>query len=560
MKGLRNQLAFSAVITLAAWVICNTPAAAVELLVNGNLESSISPPGWSLTQSVTGVPGANVNATEQVTFANDPPETAGGLGLFLRPFAGNTGPYAGQNQKINAVLSQTVSGTAGRTYTFTGRSWFANGDGDPLTPNDGYPGGVDLLSSRSPSDPTPGDPNDPSTVPSPTETTFELAFLDSSLAVIGSPVVLDLRTEQMNDITWRTHTLMGLAPAGTTKVRVTAAANDMVDNFGFQSAYFDNFTLRDSVLPGTERLSNGNLNTVGPPNGYTVIQSPAGTEPTIGFRDFANHTPGGVQGLWLRSFAGGDGKLSQTVPGTAGGDYEFSAWSKWEIGYIDADPSHPEVQTFMTMEFLDASSAVVGAPVTLDLQLGPDGLPTGTDGQANDATWRQFSLEGTAPAGTASVRISAGATGMANSGFNPQSAFFDDFSLIATLAGLLGDFNGDSKVDAADYVIWRKNAGTTNTLPNDNGIGGTVGTAHYNLWRANFGNMAGSGAGAGAVPEPAAHFLALIGLLGVAGIRRSCDLRSSHPCGHPPNAPMLRRSKPNCLRTGDPERPVHCWT
>jgi T5SS/PEP-CTERM-associated repeat protein len=57
-----------------------------------------------------------------------------------------------------------------------------------------------------------------------------------------------------------------------------------------------------------------------------------------------------------------------------------------------------------------------------------------------------------------------------------------------------GDFNEDSKVDAADYVWWRKNGGTQQ---------------QFNLWRANFGNMAGSGASVSTdgstpanVPEP----------------------------------------------------------
>ncbi len=43
------------------------------------------------------------------------------------------------------------------------------------------------------------------------------------------------------------------------------------------------------------------------------------------------------------------------------------------------------------------------------------------------------------------------------------------------LAGLPGDFNSDGKVDAADYVTWRKNNGTNNVLANDNGLGTPIG-------------------------------------------------------------------------------------
>ncbi len=95
--------------------------------------------------------------------------------------------------------------------------------------------------------------------------------------------------------------------------------------------------------------------------------------------------------------------------------------------------------------------------------------------------------------------------------------------LLATgpVAGVPGDYNGDGKVDAADYVVWRKNEGTTNVLPNDP-IGGTIGAAHYNQWRTNFGAMGGAGSGDsasadGAVPEPATMLLLLLAAL-VAGL------------------------------------------
>jgi hypothetical protein len=71
------------------------------------------------------------------------------------------------------------------------------------------------------------------------------------------------------------------------------------------------------------------------------------------------------------------------------------------------------------------------------------------------------------------------------------------------IIGLAGDYNSNGIVDAADYVVWRKS--------NINGPQG------YADWRANFGKtLAGSGssalASAAAVPEPAAWFLAVIGV------------------------------------------------
>lgn len=78
---------------------------------------------------------------------------------------------------------------------------------------------------------------------------------------------------------------------------------------------------------------------------------------------------------------------------------------------------------------------------------------------------------------------------------------------------LPGDFNVNGVVDAADYVLWRNSNGTSNALPNDNGLGTPIGPAHFNLWRAHFGQTAGSGVGSLAnapVPEPGT-LLAYIG-------------------------------------------------
>jgi hypothetical protein len=81
------------------------------------------------------------------------------------------------------------------------------------------------------------------------------------------------------------------------------------------------------------------------------------------------------------------------------------------------------------------------------------------------------------------------------------------------------DYNHNGIVDAADYVIWRKQNGTS--VPNGTGADGNsdgqVNTADYDFWRANFGNPAGSGSGAnlstGAVPEPMSGALFLIGAI-----------------------------------------------
>lgn len=79
--------------------------------------------------------------------------------------------------------------------------------------------------------------------------------------------------------------------------------------------------------------------------------------------------------------------------------------------------------------------------------------------------------------------------------FNTGHAF------LGTSMALSGDYNNDGKVDAADYVVWRKNNGTI------------YNATAYNTWKANLGKtLAGSGAAARiSVPEPGLWPLMAIG-------------------------------------------------
>ncbi len=79
---------------------------------------------------------------------------------------------------------------------------------------------------------------------------------------------------------------------------------------------------------------------------------------------------------------------------------------------------------------------------------------------------------------------------------------------------LLGDFNQNNKVDAADYVIWREKEGLSTTLPNSGTLTGPIGQDHYDLWRSHFGNGTGSGSATAlyshAVPEPCTLPVAIV--------------------------------------------------
>jgi hypothetical protein len=88
-----------------------------------------------------------------------------------------------------------------------------------------------------------------------------------------------------------------------------------------------------------------------------------------------------------------------------------------------------------------------------------------------------------------------------------------DVSLGASTVTVTGDYNGDNKVDAQDYVLWRKSPGTYGGNP-----------AGYNAWRANFGTGVpggGTSIGGASVPEPASAALLIIGLAAFCSRRRS---------------------------------------
>lgn len=76
--------------------------------------------------------------------------------------------------------------------------------------------------------------------------------------------------------------------------------------------------------------------------------------------------------------------------------------------------------------------------------------------------------------------------------------------LSSEAVGLVGDYNRNGIVDAADYTVWRDALGTVTELENDL-LGETVGQAQYNQWVANFGNTMEQFA----VPEPGSFFFVI---------------------------------------------------
>jgi len=96
--------------------------------------------------------------------------------------------------------------------------------------------------------------------------------------------------------------------------------------------------------------------------------------------------------------------------------------------------------------------------------------------------------------------------------FTWDVSYMDDSVVLEVIGvGLAGDFNGDGLVDTVDYAVWREGLGTQYT------------TAHYDTWRANFGNSSSAAlatSGSAGVPEPASLLLILLASIAALASRR----------------------------------------
>ncbi len=143
---------------------------------------------------------------------------SGANGFWVRAYEGFPNP-------VNASVTQTVAGEAGKTYRFTGWSYFEKA----------YSGGVTVL-----------DPDSPwGATNSTTQTMFEMAFLNAVAMCSVRRLLSTCARCNKNDATWRQHALSGVAPAGTASVRVGVNVIDMYQNVDkpFQTANFDDFSL-----------------------------------------------------------------------------------------------------------------------------------------------------------------------------------------------------------------------------------------------------------------------------------------------------------------------------
>lgn len=94
-------------------------------------------------------------------------------------------------------------------------------------------------------------------------------------------------------------------------------------------------------------------------------------------------------------------------------------------------------------------------------------------------------------------------------------------TLVLVSDGLVGDFNRNGTVDAADYTVWRDSLGQTGKTPADANEDNIVDVEDFNLWKHNFGTtLSGSSSSSASVPEPAGMMVVSITCIFAAAVRR----------------------------------------
>lgn len=82
--------------------------------------------------------------------------------------------------------------------------------------------------------------------------------------------------------------------------------------------------------------------------------------------------------------------------------------------------------------------------------------------------------------------------------------------VVVTLDFVVGDYNGDGQVSAADYTVWRDNLGSTVNLSADGDNNGVVDINDYLIWSNNFNASSNVDSQADSVPEASTFVYAFL--------------------------------------------------
>jgi hypothetical protein len=171
-----------------------------------------------------------------------------------------------------------------------------------------------------------------------------------------------------------------------------------------------------------------------------------------------------------------------------------------DLGLFDVDFNDPDV--------LDPVGSILGSGMNARLFSNADGTVVYEPGSTVSATFGGTQFNWTISYTGDITWDGNGDTGVVSGISESGGTDIVLMGLSSVDIGLPGDFNNDGKVDAADYVVWRKTDGTQ---------------PGYAEWRTNFGRTAeppGLGQNA-AVPEPALVPLLLVPIIAGFAKRRA---------------------------------------
>jgi autotransporter-associated beta strand protein len=241
--------------------------------------------------------------------------------------------------------------------------------------------------------------------------------------------------------------------------------------------------------------------------GYTLTQNLHGTGAVAGTLAMAAGTkvqPGGgvstgTDGFTPTGFAVGVGQLSLNSL-----DMSVGSQLEWNLSALSTNSPGVNFDMLTVAGNLKLGGS---SSLALDFSLLPGQGPSSGNAFWNSShAWKIIDTN-TNTGGTNFASIANGALTAGN--FTTSlgaGADAGDIFLNFAPGSIPGDYNADGKVDARDYVVWRKDPLSHGGTP-----------AGYNTWRANFG--AGSGAGSSAlrtdpVPEPETLALVMVSALG----------------------------------------------
>ena len=287
------------------------------------------------------------------------------------------------------------------------------------------------------------------------------------------------------------------------KINFHSPADPTVTNVNEHHVYFSDPTL-DEMLDFTTPLHM---------EGTITFNSPTATEPNFCFCWYAASATDHRIGLGISNLT-----ATQNPPDGAVADR-----LRIDFGYATNPPSGSNRFYYVTADGTDDQTNLNSVipngsyPFTFDYTPGPMGMAGGTINATignyfntvqplenepwdNDfVTFDRFGI----------VQRSTGSTTQ-----NPTNTYTVEFSNVTYTGGtefqppaVEADYNGNGKVDAADYVLWRDGGPLINEVHDP----GNVTAEDYTDWRARFGNPAGSGSGlaARAVAEPITALLAV---------------------------------------------------